>query len=300
MQGKIELGEDKCCLRLPDILLKTHCFSYSNFAFFTSKNFSDRCIDVISFSELKDHLDCSYRHKLKYVDGINMFEENVHTNFGTALHDTCEHYIKTREMRYEIALDYILWAWQKYELPDMGAWMKQAVAILKEVPIFLDERFPGWKCFNAEEKLEEQIEGRFYLDKKFKGYIDAIIEHEGKYYIIDWKSSTKGWNDYKKNDEKLRLQLMLYAKFWGEKHGIDLSNINVGFAILNRDLTNPERIEFFMFPVEHKDTKKSLKIINNSLSMMDRNLYFKRWKYQEPRFQGDCRFCDFNGTKYCP
>lgn len=254
--------------------------------------------DKISFSELKDHVECSYRHKLGYIDDIDMFEENVNTNFGTALHDACEYYLKNREMRYEIALDYIVHSWQKFDLPDMGEWMTQANAILEHVPDFLDERFPGWECFDAEEKLEEKID-KPHEDVLFKGYIDGIIKHDEKYWIIDWKTSTKGWNDWKKKDENLKMQLILYARFWSQKHDIPLSDIRVGFVIMNRDLSNPERIEFYSFSFEEK-IKKTLKVLDNSLKLMKDNLYFKRWKYQEPRFQGNCRFCDYNGTEYCP
>jgi hypothetical protein len=260
----------------------------------------DRCVSVISFSEFRNHIECSYRHYLQYIENIDMFEENVNTNFGTALHESGEDYLKTREMKYEIALDYIVSAWKKYNLPNMGQWLTEANAILEAIPQFLEDRFPGWKCFSAEEKLIEPIQGPHSLDVAFKGYIDGVIEHDGFYYLIDWKSSNKGWNKYKKEDENLKMQLVLYAKFWGEKHNIPLDKIRVGFVILNRDLTNPERIEFFSFPVEETHTKKTLKVLNNSLTMIKDNKYFKNWKYKIPYKQGYCRFCDFNGTKYCP
>ena len=261
---------------------------------------SNYCINSISFSELKSHIECSYRHKLQYIDKINMFEENVNTNFGTALHEACEHYIKNREMKYELALDYIVQAWEKYDLPDLGQWLTEANALLEAVPHFLNDRFPGWSCVSAEEKLLEEIKGPHAEDVAFKGYIDAIIEHEGTYFILDWKTSGKGWNKYKKEDDTLKMQLILYAKFWGQKHGIPSSKIRVGFVVLNRDLSNPERIEFFSFPVEEKMTKKTLNVLNNAITLKKSGLFFKQWKYQIPYQQGSCRFCDYNGTKYCP
>ena len=251
---------------------------------------------VISFSELVDHVECSFRHKLKHIDKIDKFEENVNTNFGTALHDSCEHYLKNREMRYEIALDYIIEAWEKFNLPNMGDWMIQANAILEAVPGFLDTRFPGWECFDAEERLEESIEE--HKDVRFKGYIDGIIKHDGLYWIIDWKTSTKGWNDYKKKDEKLKMQLILYSEYWGNKHNIPLEKIRVGFAVMNRDLKNPERIEFFTFDVDKKRQKKTLNVLNNSISMIKSRKHFKEWKNK--KFPGSCRFCDYDGTKHCP
>jgi hypothetical protein len=110
MENIINYELDLCSTEVFDLYLNNVCVDkyhkhliYKNFA-------KARCINTISFSELKDHVECSYRHKLKYVDKINMFEENVNTNFGTALHEACETYLKTREMKYELALDYIVQA----------------------------------------------------------------------------------------------------------------------------------------------------------------------------------------------
>ena len=44
----------------------------------------------ISFSELKTWAECPYKHKLKYIDGINGFTGNAFTAFGTAIHSVCE------------------------------------------------------------------------------------------------------------------------------------------------------------------------------------------------------------------
>lgn len=225
-----------------------------------------------------------------------MFEENVNTNFGTALHDSCEHYLTNRVMRYEIALDTIIEAWEKFSLPNMGDWLTQANAILEAVPGFLDTRFPGWECVDAEEKMMEPIDN--HEDVKFKGYIDGIIKHGDEYWIIDWKTSTKGWNEYKKKDNNLKMQLVLYRSYWGRKHNIPLDKIKVGFVIMNRDLKNPERIEFYSFDVEEKRKKKTLDILDNSISMIKCNKHFKVWKNK--KFLGSCRFCDYDGTSYCP
>ena len=72
-----------------------------------------------------------------------MFVENEHNNFGTAIHDSCQYYILHRIMRYEIALDVIVNAWKKFDLPNLGEALTQANAILEKIPDFLDTRFPG-------------------------------------------------------------------------------------------------------------------------------------------------------------
>ena len=44
----------------------------------------------ISFSALKNWDFCPFYHKLTYVDRIKLFQGNVYTAFGSALHTACE------------------------------------------------------------------------------------------------------------------------------------------------------------------------------------------------------------------
>jgi CRISPR/Cas system-associated exonuclease Cas4 (RecB family) len=45
----------------------------------------------ISFSELKAWDQCSYYHKLTYLDKIRLFSGNEYTAFGKAIHEVYEH-----------------------------------------------------------------------------------------------------------------------------------------------------------------------------------------------------------------
>jgi hypothetical protein len=565
----------------------------------------------ISFSEGKLFEGCSYAHNLKHIKKLDFFEENVYTNFGTAIHASCEDYLETREMKYEIALDLIRKFWKKHNLPEVGLWMKRANIILEAVPGWLEDRFPGWEAVRAEEELMEPIPG-VHTNTKFKGFIDAIIKYKGEYWLLDWKgqrltapiltpngwvkmgdlevgsiitnscgdsckvvgvfplgkrdvyrvkmndgtftdttydhlweiqkelsrkhpkycwidvlskpamfnglnkfdidpylmgcllgdgtlgssirittkdieiinniknmgylvgkpvdsggsrtptytlyglpqkmkrygllgkksfekfvpeeykwsspklrlkliqglldtdgwvqkgiaklsttssqlaqdmrdlvhslggvtfissrpirtcsnykefvvtvrlpsemqpfslkrkvekvksskrklhrriesiekigedemqcikvdakdslyvtndfilthnTAANGWSDWKRKDESLKRQLVYYNIFWSEKHNIPHDKINCGFVILNRDLDAEERIDFFTFKVTEKDRKKSLNVLNNMIGHIKHGRSLKIWKYSNPRYQGACRFCDYNGTKYCP
>ena len=48
----------------------------------------------VSYSEIYDHLSCSHRHKLKHIDKLGTFTGSLHTEFGTAIHDTLEEFIR--------------------------------------------------------------------------------------------------------------------------------------------------------------------------------------------------------------
>ena len=49
----------------------------------------------VSFSQYQMWKDCPHRWKLQYKDGINLFSSTIHTCFGTAIHETLQHYLTT-------------------------------------------------------------------------------------------------------------------------------------------------------------------------------------------------------------
>ncbi len=44
----------------------------------------------VSYSALKNWNECSWRHKLLYIENLKTFEGNEYTAFGTAVHETVE------------------------------------------------------------------------------------------------------------------------------------------------------------------------------------------------------------------
>ena len=44
----------------------------------------------ISYSELRNWQECTWRHKLLYIDKLSVPQGSEHTCFGTAVHDTVE------------------------------------------------------------------------------------------------------------------------------------------------------------------------------------------------------------------
>ena len=50
----------------------------------------------VSFSEVKQWKECPYRHKLAYIEKIDMFEPSPFLDFGTAVHEGCEIILEKR------------------------------------------------------------------------------------------------------------------------------------------------------------------------------------------------------------
>ena len=49
----------------------------------------------ISYSQMSIFRGCAHRWKLQYKDKIKKFTSSIHTVFGTAVHETMQHYLDT-------------------------------------------------------------------------------------------------------------------------------------------------------------------------------------------------------------
>lgn len=136
----------------------------------------------VSYSEISDWLDCSYRHKLKHIDKINLDKPSIHTEYGRAIHDALEGFVmsKVAPVPEEVASNFEgLMAKLAsehnvvHEKKEIESFSKSIPSLLKAVPAFLDSEFPGWSAHAAEMALMESIEGQ--TNKKFKGFIDSVI-----------------------------------------------------------------------------------------------------------------------------
>src|SRR3990167_10914509 len=201
--------------------------------------------DYVSFSEISVWAGCSFKHKLKYIDKIELEPETEYLYFGKAVHASCQNFLETRVMDDTIAIKYIEEYWPKLGFIDVEKWIQIAKNILEDVPQFMDDNFPNWEYVGAEEKIIEPIMDFEHI--KFKGYIDAIVRTKDKkgndlYWIFDWKTATY-WSKYKKSDFNVRAQLIYYKNFWSIKHNIPLKQIRCAFILLKRKSKKGKRCE---------------------------------------------------------
>ena len=264
----------------------------------------------ISYSELKCWKECSFRHKLKHIDKIDMFEPSPFLDFGTAVHNGAESFLRTGKVPREKLLKDIHTAWEKYGFDDpqwvkkqpgwykyypVEEWCEWALHMWDDIPLFLDEEFPGWERVSAEEELYEPIEGR---QASFKGYIDAIIKVPRKngtykYWILDWKTAKSyGWDSRKKKDFLIQAQVILYKHYWASKNQIPLKDVGCGFILLKRNGTPGKMCDFLKINSGPKALEKSLKMVKNMLSSLNRRFFLKN--------RTSCKFCDYHDTEHCP
>ena len=269
----------------------------------------------VSFSEMKQWKECSWRHKLLYIDKLSTFEESPHLHYGTIIHDACEHFLKTRELKVEETKFKIKKAWDEngfdaddfiqlqtqkaqlqgwnYKHNKIEDWMVWAETSLMSLSLFLDDTFPEWELVCAEDPLYENIND---FTTKFKGYIDCIIKvpykNDYKYWIIDWKTSNgRGWSIDKQRDFLTQSQIILYKYFWGTKNNIDMKKIQCGFVLLKKVKKKGKACQLIKVSSGPKSIEKANKIIRSMIKNTSKKLYLKN--------RMSCKFCMFKDTEHC-
>ena len=260
---------------------------------------SPNLIKKISYSEFKNWHECSYRHKLIYIDKIPYYSGNEYTAFGTAIHEACEKKIPENSVdAYEIFQQSFLRELKllKEEGHNIDADLvndmrKQALPLCNQALDELRSYFGEFEVVSIEEALLEDIRSFKSYGRKFKGFIDLVIKtSDGKYHIIDWKTCSWGWNIAKKADKIINYQLTMYKHFFAKKHNIDKSKIETYFALLKRT-AKKNNVEIFRVTSGEKKTNNCLSLLEKSVINIEKGFHIKN--------RLSCKYCKFYKTSHC-
>ena len=263
----------------------------------------NKITEHISFSELKNWCTCPHYHKLIHKDKLAAFEGNIHTAFGTAMHSVCESVISNekispRQLFEKLFTEEIEKLPSKAEPPEkMVKEMRTQGFQLSPLPIpALSEHFGEFTYVSVEEKLYEPIEEFDAADFKFKGFIDLVIKTpDNKYHIIDWKTCSWGWDSRRKNEKMTTYQLTLYKKFWAQKMGVPLDQIETHFALLKRT-AKTNKVEIFRVTSGPQKIKNAVNLMLKALYNIHKNIHIKNKLSCHTRFGP----CEFYKTEHCP
>lgn len=248
----------------------------------------------VSFSEVKNWAECPWRHKLIYVDKLLPEIKSEHLDFGTAVHSSCEKYLKTKELDVELCVNAIRKAWDEKGFDNVEKWIGWATIVLNDIPEFMETNFPGWEVYAAEFPLMEEIEDS---DIKFKGFIDGIIKIKDgkgseKILILDWKTGPAyGWSRDKKEDFLTQAQLVLYKSYMMKKLELSSSNIKTSFIVLKKGAKPGKSIELVDFSAGPKLQERANKMVKSMISAVKKQ-FFPKNKYS-------CEYCDFAKSGQC-
>ena len=279
----------------------------------------------ISYSQYSQWDVCPFKWKLNYIDKLSEFTDNIHTLFGTSMHEVLQTYLTvmyndTIKMADALPLEKMLLHRMKYnytnameknggevicELSDMEEFYRHGLSILdwfkKRRQNYFSKK--GYELVGIETPINYDLPN----DIKFIGYIDVLLYDKlrDRYKIIDIKTSTMGWNKYMKADKNKTDQLLLYKQFYGAQHDIPLDKIDVEYFIVKRKLY--EKVDFPQRRVQTfspANGKPSInKVINNLNQFLEESFingeYNMEHTYIKRPSKKNCRFCEFNQTEHC-
>ena len=279
----------------------------------------------ISYSQYSQWDVCPWKWKLNYVDKLSTFTDNIHTLFGTSMHEVLQTYLTvmyedTIKMADALPLQEMLLKRMKtnytqimgrnggevfVEQTEMEEFYQHGLLILewfkKKRGSYFSKK--GYELVG----IEVPIDYKMNDGVKFIGYIDVLIHDtvRDRYKIIDIKTSTMGWNKYQKADKNKTDQLLLYKNFWGLQNNVPLDKIDVEYFIVKRKLY--EKVDFPQRRVQTftpANGKPSInKVVNNVNRFVEdcfvddeHNISINYMKNPSPK---NCRFCEFNQTEHC-
>ena len=279
----------------------------------------------ISYSQLSMYMQCPNKWKQEYALNKRVFEQSIHTIFGTAMHETLQNYLevmytKTAKEADEIDVSSDLQsrmvklyqeAAQKtghFSTPEqLQEFWKDGVAILDYFKRKRREHFSS----RSEELvgIETELGLDLVSNLKFRGFIDVVMRDKrtGRIRIIDIKTSTRGWNKYQKKDKSKTAQLLLYKEFYGKQFGVDPETIDVEYIILRRKINEDsewpmKRIQLFSPPSGKPSRNKVAGSLNEFVSTAFKEDGSYNLESEYPAFTSSaCKYCKYKDDQdACP
>ena len=291
------------------------------------KNYQPKEVDyryqsTVSYSQYSMWRRCPHQWELAYLKGLSPYTASIHTIFGTAVHETMQHYLKIM-----------------YEQSGAAADREDIVALFNErfKSIYKSEFEKTKQHFSNPDEMREFYEdgvnilewfkkhrSQFFTTRNvvllgieiplmvglsknlfLKGYIDFILYDKDldKIYIYDIKTSRSGWNDKAKKDDIKLAQILLYKEYFAKQYNIDIDKIEVEFFILKRKIWENDSftipyISSFKPPSGKIKRKQAADKFNTFLTECFDN-EGKMINKDHPKIvsKESCTYCPFNNNK---
>ena len=283
---------------------------------------------MISNSQIKTYTQCPHKWKTMYIDGNKQYQQSIFFTFGTAMHETLQHFLsvmysQTAKAAESLDLPKLLKdnmqiAYKsalkrnkgehfttKFDLEDI---YKQGVSILEE---FVKKRGIHFSKKNAQLlgiEIPILIESDVNENILIGGFLDVVMKEHDKIKIYDIKTSYKTWDKKKKKDGAF--QLRLYKKYFAKQYEVDEEDVDIEFFIVKRNVYEncdfpQSRIQKFS-PASGKPTmSKTGKVVDDFITSVFNNdgSYNTEREYEATAgVKGhNCKYCPFK-TNYdlCP
>lgn len=275
----------------------------------------------LSYSGLIKYLECPFKYKIRYFDKI-LFPGNIFTAFGHSVHLTCENGLLQKISDYtqffqdafekeisELPIEYkkkIFYPKTEFDKglePLLLDMMKKGGWLSEQAINSLHKQFGDFKIINVEHEIIEPITSYDKNDYDFKGIVDLVIQtKDGKYNLIDWKTTSWGWKPEKKTDKLITYQLSYYKHFYSLSNDVKPIDVNTWFALIKRTAFKTDKLTGEKIPkddiIEFVPVSNGPRKINNALKVLDNVVYNVDHK-NFIKNKTHCKMCDFYKTEYC-
>ena len=196
----------------------------------------------ISYSQLSSFANCQRQWYLQYVKKLAPYQPSIHAAFGTAMHETIQTWLEVLyhdkvKTANEMDLNNLLYdnliksykmnkALNGHEHFSTSEELNSFWLDGKHILDFLKKKRGGY--FSTKHTKLAGVETLLYQELrpgvKFKGFIDLVFYNElsQEWTIVDIKTSTSGWNDYAKKDDKKIAQILLYKEFFSKQFDVPI------------------------------------------------------------------------------
>ena len=281
----------------------------------------------VSFSQYGMWSSCPQQYKLNYIDKLGESSSNIHTIFGSAMHETIQHYLSvmygvSKKQADEINVDKLLLERMRENYKGEVEKMSEGTPCSQEE---LEEFFgdgrrilewfmkhigkfyskSGYELVGIEIPLNKEIKKGVH----FIGYIDIVLKDiaENTIVIIDLKTSTMGWNKYQKEDRLKNSQILLYKKYYSELFNIPLTKIRVEFQIMRRKLPedSPYPVPRISKHIPPNGSPSVNKVYDEFMTFID-TVFDDEGNFRDidyPKVPGNakknCKWCEFSVRGLC-
>ena len=197
-----------------------------------------------SYSQLSSFDECAYGFYLQRIEGLQEESSNAFSERGSLIHDLLDQWAKKKLTKAEMAEEYekrysneVVTAWPRL-LASKG-YAKKAYETGLEFLHSFDE-FNGYQILSAEEKFTLDLPLTDGSTRPFVGIIDMMLRDisTGDLIICDHKS--KSLQSFKKNENEMYRQQLLYATYVNEQYGQWPDRLM--FHLFNESGTKMERL----------------------------------------------------------
>jgi len=281
----------------------------------------------VSYSQYNMFKRCPKQWQLQYQEKKGKWEPTIYNVFGNAMHECIQLFLETmytETVKKAEAMEWpsILTETMKKEYSaevkknsgehfssreELTEFCKQGVAILDEFIKKRGQYFTKKKTELLGIELPVLAETDANSKVVLIGFMDVVLKEHGKIKIIDIKTATTGWTDYKKKQEgdQLRLYKKYSSKQFKRFPEMDLKDISkdieVEYFILKRKIWEnsdfpQRRIQIYRPPNGKPSMNKTDKGFNSFIEeAFDSNGKTIKKDYKAVSGPGgnNCRFCPF-------